>query len=189
MVKIIQEGNKTLRKKAALVPVGDIKSAQIKKILADMKKALDSQHDGVALAAPQIGVSLRIFIISRKAFEIDERESAKGTPTEEHKAQKDMVFINPEITKLSKKRKWTPEGCLSVRWFYGEVQRAEKATVTAYNEKGEKFTRGGSGLIAQIFQHETDHLEGVLFIDKARNLEEIDPEELQQHAQEHDERP
>ena len=88
-----------------------------------------------------------------------------------------MVFINPVITKLSRKKIWTPEGCLSVRWLYGEVARADKATIRAYDEHGKVFTRGGSGLIAQIFQHETDHFDGTLFIDKARNVEVITKEE------------
>ena len=62
------------------------------------------------------------------------------------------------------------EGCLSVRPLWGEVNRSLNATVTAYDEHGTKFTRGAGGLLAHIFQHETDHLDGILFIDKARNV-------------------
>jgi peptide deformylase len=65
------------------------------------------------------------------------------------------------------------EGCLSVRPLFGKVRRATRATIEAYNEHGEKFTMEGSGLLAHVFQHETDHLEGVLFIDKAKNLREV----------------
>jgi MFS family permease len=64
----------------------------------------------------------------------------------------------------------------SVRWLYGDVERSTQATVTAYDEHGESFVRGASGLLAQIFQHEIDHLDGILFIDKAHNLEEVTPE-------------
>ncbi len=64
------------------------------------------------------------------------------------------------------------EGCLSVRPIYGKVRRATRATIEAYNEKGEKFIMNGVVLVAHIFQHETDHLEGVLFIDKAKNIRE-----------------
>ena len=67
------------------------------------------------------------------------------------------------------------EGCLSVRWLYGKVRRSEKATIRAYDEHGKRFTLGASGLIAQAFQHETDHLEGVLFVDKADHLEDVPP--------------
>ena len=62
------------------------------------------------------------------------------------------------------------EGCLSVRPLWGEVNRSINATITAYDENGVKITRGAGGLLAHIFQHETDHLDGVLFIDKARNI-------------------
>ena len=67
------------------------------------------------------------------------------------------------------------EGCLSVRWLYGEVKRATKATVTAYDITGKKFTRSSSGLLAQIFQHEIDHLDGILFTDKTKELKEYQP--------------
>ena len=79
------------------------------------------------------------------------------------------------IRLLSKKRQILDEGCLSVRPLFGKVERSEKATVTAYDENGKKFTRGGSGLLAQIFQHEIDHLNGILFIDKATDLKEQPP--------------
>lgn len=83
-----------------------------------------------------------------------------------------MVFINPEITRLSKKKKEMSEGCLSVRGSYGTVMRHERATVKALDEHGKPFTYHASGLIAHIFQHEVDHLDGILYIDKAVKLEE-----------------
>ena len=64
------------------------------------------------------------------------------------------------------------EGCLSVRPLWGQVERSVNATVEAYDENGNKFTQGAGGLLAHIFQHETDHLNGVLFIDKARHIRE-----------------
>ena len=69
------------------------------------------------------------------------------------------------------------EGCLSVRYAYGKVYRSERATIEAYDEEGNKFSRGAGGILAQIFQHETDHLNGILFIEKAEQLEEISEEE------------
>ena len=68
------------------------------------------------------------------------------------------------------------EGCLSVRWLYGKVKRSEKATVRAHDETGKIFTKGASGLLAQAFQHEVDHLNGILFTDKATHLESLPPE-------------
>jgi peptide deformylase len=87
--------------------------------------------------------------------------------------QQNLVFINPIIKKISKDRKLMEEGCLSVRPIFGKVSRATKATVEAYDEYGRKFIRGGGGLLAHVFQHEIDHLEGILFTDKASNMREI----------------
>jgi peptide deformylase len=89
-----------------------------------------------------------------------------------------MICINPEIIKVSRKKVHVPEGCLSVRWFYGNTVRNEKATIRAYDENGKLFTYGGSGLVAQIFQHETDHLNGTLFIDHATDIEELTEKEI-----------
>lgn len=194
MVTIVQKEAPVLREKASPVNPKDFSSPRLKKILADMTSALEKEEDGVAIAAPQIGVPLRIFVISRRAFEFVENEingkNLHDTETEPPKHKKtparDMVFINPEIIKLSRKKIWVPEGCLSVRWLYGETSRADKATVRAYDEHGKLFTRGGSGLMAQIFQHETDHLNGVLFIDHARNVEKITKEEMERHRHEHE---
>lgn len=165
-----------LREKAESVPLEDIGTKKLHDILTRMKTALHEQEDGVAIAAPQIGVGLRIFLVSGKAAHMYRGEDNKLHVSEGAETEKDLVFINPEITKLSKTKKFMEEGCLSVRWQYGEVKRSEKATVRAYDEHGKKFETGGAGLMAQIFQHETDHLDGVLFIDKAKNLRELPPE-------------
>jgi peptide deformylase len=176
MIEIIQNGNPILRKVAKEVPLAQISKDKVHKVIADMKRALHSQDDGVAIAAPQIGVSLRIFVVAGKIFEED---FIRGDKILEEISPKhpDLVFINPVFKKMSKDKKSLPEGCLSVRPIYGKVRRATKATIEAYNEKGEKFTMEGSGLLAQIFQHETDHLDGILFIDKARDMHESTSEE------------
>ncbi len=193
---ILQKEEKVLRQIAEIVPVEDIGSNRISKIITEMKEALDSQDDGVAIAAPQIGYSLRIFVVSRKVEEIlaEAKESKlnKNKPVKEETEtnpkvninSQDLVFINPVIKKLSKEKKSVEEGCLSVRYLYGQVKRSTKATVEAYDENGKKFQRGGTGLVAQIFQHEIDHLDGVLFIDKAQNVEEIFPEKLKKEKNE-----
>jgi peptide deformylase len=181
MVKeIVQKDHKVLRQIAEKIPVGDITSPKIQKIIKEMEKALEGEHDGVALAAPQIAYPLRIFVVSWRAFD-DEFVSGRQARLEEgeeqeleekKKERKNLIFINPVIKRRSRDKDWMPEGCLSVRPVYGSVHRSKKATVTAYDEKGKKFTMNGSGLLAQIFQHETDHLEGILFIDKARDMRE-----------------
>ena len=162
-----------LRKIALPVPTEEIASKKIKEVLSKMKKALKAEEDGVAIAAPQVGEGVRIFVLSSRALEL--KKNNKKNISEEKSA--DLVFINPEIIKTSRKKKKMEEGCLSVRWLYGEVERHEKVTITAYDEKGKFSTFGASGLIAQIFQHEIDHLNGILFIDKAENVRDLPPQE------------
>jgi peptide deformylase len=172
-VTIVQNGDPVLRELAQTVPVKDISSEKIQKTISDMKIALAGQDDGVAIAAPQIGVPLRIFVVSGAVLSSADPKYAGG----------DIVFINPEITKLSREKNEVEEGCLSVRWLYGKVKRSVKATVRGYDETGKRVLRGASGLLAQVFQHETDHLDGILFIDKAYDLQEIPPEEMQEAKQ------
>ena len=172
MVTILNRDNPLLRKIAKVVPVKDVKSAKIKKIIRDMKTALDREEDGVAIAAPQIGANLRIFIVSPKVFDIVSHHSTKDSP---RGSKKHIVCINPVILKLSKEKAEVEEGCLSVRYFYGNVARSKQAKIRALDENGKVFEMGGSGLIAQIFQHETDHLDGVLFTDKAKDLVDMPP--------------
>ena len=174
MNEIVQKENKVLRQIAQEVSVEDIRSRKIETIIRRMIKALNNQDDGVAIAAPQIGENLRIFVISKKIFEIiEEEQKSNGKKSKREnldefensnkkKEYKDLIFINPEIIKISKKKMKVDEGCLSVRWLYGKVERAEKITVRAYDENGKPFTMGASGLLAQAFQHEIDHLNGIL---------------------------
>ncbi|HBD24833.1 MAG: peptide deformylase [Candidatus Zambryskibacteria bacterium RIFOXYD1_FULL_40_13] len=170
MKKILQKEAPVLREICKSIPLEEISSPQIQKILKEMSTALASQDDGVAIAAPQIGYPLRIFVVSKKVVGIMKKEDKQ--PSEK---AKDSVYINPILKKVSRERATVEEGCLSIRYLYGKVSRGEKATVVAYDENGKKFERGGTGLLAQIFQHEMDHLDGILFIDKAKFVEEIPP--------------
>lgn len=174
-IEIVQKNDKVLRQKSGFVPVNEIGSSKIKKSIADMKEAMHSQPDAVAIAAPQINVPLRIFVVSGKALKII-RVTKNHEVDEKEPIPPDQVFINPKILKLSKEAKYMEEGCLSVRYLYGKVKRSTKAIIEAYDEKGKKFKRGGSGLLAQIFQHETDHLDGKLFIDRAIEVVDLPPE-------------
>jgi len=163
MVKIVQiaeKGGKILRDKAKKVPTAGICTPKIQAILEKMRKGIDAREDAVAIAAPQIGYSLRIFIVSRKVFIVEN----------EDKDAKDLVCINPVITKISRKKTESEEGCLSVNTWYGTTKRAEKISIKAYDENGNVFERGTGGLLAQIFQHEIDHLNGILFVDNAKDL-------------------
>ncbi len=169
MIKIIQVGNPILRDTAKDVPLNEISSIKIKKILDKMSKILGGEKDGIALAAPQIGAPLRIFIVSDKIFNFkknDDENTVSASPA----AFSNLIFINPTIIKLSKNSEGSEEGCLSMYGKYGIVNRAKKMTIRAYDENGKIFERGASGLLAKIFQHEIDHLNGILFIDKAKKI-------------------
>lgn len=177
MAKLVPENHEALHRMAEPVPVEEITSPKIQKVLKDMRTALHAYNvegfAGVAIAAPQIGVPLRIFLVEDM---LPSEDDTKRIPT--------MVAINPEIIKLSKKKKIIGEGCLSVPDAYGAVERAERATIRAYDEKGNKYERGGSGLLAQIFQHECDHLDGILFVDRAEKVWSK-VEEQERRRQEH----
>lgn len=157
MTKIVQKEDPVLRRNAK--EVKDPTNKEIQKILKEMFEALAKEEDGVALAAPQIGQSLRIFVISPKVLD----------------AQK-SIYINPKIISTSKDSKSMDEGCLSCRWLYGKTKRASRIEIEATDENGEKFKAKGKGLLAQIFQHEIDHLNGILFIDHAKDLQELTPD-------------
>jgi len=156
---IVQVGDTVLREEAQDIPIETITSTEVQSLIADMQETLADTKTGVALAAPQVGESVRLFIVAPRAFEND--------------GEKKLVYINPTITNRSRDTEDMDEGCLSVDGTYGSVRRSEKVTIEAYDEHGKKFTRGASGLLAQIFQHEVDHLNGTLYIDKATDVRDV----------------
>ncbi len=169
---IVQDGNPVLRTKAEEVKEAEFGTKAFAEIIDAMTASLDAQADGVALAAPQIGISKRIFVVryDRMAPPV-----AEGEP--EREAQLG-VYVNPEFVRKARKKSEMDEGCLSVRGKYGKTRRAERATVKAQDEHGKKFERGGGGILAQAFQHEIDHLDGILFIDHATNIIEVETSDL-----------
>ena len=164
MTTIVQDGDPVLRLEAEEVPATLFGTPELMSIIDHMKDALDAQADGVALAAPQIGVSLRMFMVRYDRLQ----NHPAGTPV----VPSVGIYINPDFTRTSRKRDLLEEGCLSVRGIYGHTHRFERASVRAQDERGKFFERGAGGLLAQIFQHEIDHLNGVLFIDHAIDLYE-----------------
>lgn len=161
------EGDPVLRQKALPVPSEMIGTPELDAMIATMKKALRDEPFGVAIAAPQVGISYRIFVVRGYVFE----NLRRADPGANDLA--DVVFINPVITYRSEKKdEIEGEGCLSVPNIYGTISRSSRVRVVAQDEKGKKMLRNGSGFIAEIYEHETDHLDGILFIDKATNLHE-----------------
>lgn len=165
IIQIDKKEDNPLRQEARLIKKEEFGTPYLKEVVSVMQITLAKESDGVALAAPQIALSLRMFVISPNAYE----DTAKWKP---------LVFINPRITKISKKTAVMQEGCLSVRWIYGKTTRSVSATIDAYDVEGNKFSYGASGLIAHIFQHEVDHLDGVLFTDHGFDFEEFTEDEI-----------
>ncbi|OGF82172.1 peptide deformylase [Candidatus Giovannonibacteria bacterium RIFCSPLOWO2_01_FULL_46_13] len=184
ILPVLQEPDKTLRSRAKEVPPEEIKSEKIQKLIADMSATLRSIEIGIGLAAPQVGQSLAIFLISEEVL-ITKRDREKIDREEYKKSKasqnwKHFVFINPKIIRVSEDKELVPEGCLSVDNIFGQIKRSKRAVIEAFNENGKKFRKSASGLFAQAMQHETDHLNGILFIDTAINLktlEELEKEE------------
>ncbi len=167
IIQIDEKKDNPLRLICLPVSPSEFGSVELLSLISTMRTTLAQEEDGVALAAPQVAVNKQIFIISPLAF----KEEAIYTP---------LVFINPRIVKTDKKRVEMQEGCLSVRWIYGKTKRYTHVTIEASDEFGKHFIFGASGLIAHIFQHETDHLEGTLFIDHGYELEEYTEEEIKE---------
>ncbi|MDY6367865.1 MAG: peptide deformylase [Clostridia bacterium] len=142
---IVQIGDEVLRKKC--FPVTEIND-KIRELLDDMKETL-AKAEGVGLAAPQVGVLKRIFIVSFDG--------------------KYYECINPEIVKTSGSQTGE-EGCLSVKGKYGTVKRPMKVVVKAKDRFGKEFTVKAEGFMARAFCHENDHLDGILYVDKAESL-------------------
>jgi len=128
---------------------------EIKKINQDMLETMIT-NQGIGLAAPQVGVLKRIIVV---------HPISARTP-EEIAARKPQVFINPKITKKSRETIIDEEGCLNFPGLFLKIKRAKEVEIEALNEKGEKISLKIEGLPARVFQHEIDHLDGILFIDR-----------------------
>ncbi len=148
-----------LRKKTRRVSAID---RSIKKLVANMRETLHADTGRVGLAAPQVGVSLRITVI--------------GIPDEE-----DIILINAEIVRR-KGQRLVSEGCLSIPGYVGQLYRAESVTAKGLDLDGKEIRIKADGLLAQALEHEIDHLNGVLYIDRLESMDvlrKIEPEDIE----------
>ena len=153
-----------LRRKANRVATID---KSVKKLIADLRETLHAAPGRAGLAAPQVGVSIRVAVI--------------GMPEEE-----DIILINPEIVKKQGERV-LEEGCLSIPGYVGEIVRAEKVTVKCKDLTGKEIRIRGEELLAEALEHEIDHLNGILYIDKLtapEKLRKLTPEEMNPEEEE-----
>ena len=150
LLPIITNPNPILRKKS--VEIKQIQTKQFQQLCLDMAKTM-KEKDGVGLAAPQIGQNIRLIVINAKDGAI--------------------CMINPKITKKSLIKEWGEEGCLSIPNVFGQVKRHKKITCKYLDKNGKENKIQAQGLMARVIQHEIDHLDGVLFIDKIKIVERI----------------
>lgn len=148
-----------LRRKARNVTMFDKK---LQTLIDDMVETM-REAPGVGLAAPQIGLSDRLIVV--EYYENDEAEEA-----EDEAKKKVWALINPEIVKASDEKVMGVEGCLSIPNLVGEVERHEAIQIKAINRHGQPMKVKASGWLARIFQHEIDHLNGVVFTDLATRV-------------------
>ena len=158
-------GHPVLRAKALPVPPGQIRSAAVQRLIDDMFETM-REYAGIGLAAPQVHEGVRIFVAGLRDAEVGDAL----------KADDEMPFIaliNPEITLLTEPVAEGWEGCLSIPDVRGLVPRAADVRVQAYDRAGKKLAFTASGLPARVIQHENDHLDGVLFMDRMPSLQSL----------------
>jgi len=152
ILEIVTNPNPLLRKKSVKIRGSEIDSNACRELYRQMSRTMIAR-DGVGLAAPQIGKNIRLITINTK----------NGV----------LCMINPEIIKKSWKKCWDEEGCISVPNTYGQVRRHYKVSCIYLNKNSQKQKIEAEGLLARIIQHEIDHLDGILFIDKAKDIKKI----------------
>jgi peptide deformylase len=160
ILKVARMGHPVLRAKARALERSEIKHAVVQKLIDDMIDTMTEYH-GVGLAAPQVHEGLRLFVAVLDANEAGESE---GEPS---------VVINPEITPVGSEIVDGWEGCLSIPDIRGSVPRAAEVKVRALDRTGERIELHARGFPARVIQHETDHLDGVLFLDRMRSFESL----------------
>ena len=167
--KIITLPEAVLRRKARAITKID---KNLQTLIDDMVETM-RQAPGVGLAAPQIGLSDRLIVV--EYFEREEDEEKEGSP------KKVWAVINPEIVKSSEETLMGVEGCLSIPGLVGEVERHAAIQVKGLNRHGQPVKIKAEGWLARIFQHEIDHLNGILFPDRATRVwkpqDEVEPEQ------------
>lgn len=161
---IVQAGHAVLRERAKEVPIEQIRTPEFQALLERMKESMRAAP-GVGIAAPQIGVPLRVFLVEDREEYIARMAEVEVTERERTPVPL-RVFINPKVTPIGKEKVTFFEGCLSVNGWSALVTRAREVSVEALDERGEKVSWRVRGWPARILQHEMDHLEGTLYIDR-----------------------
>ena len=154
-------GHPVLRRKARALDRSEMRSPAIQKLIDDMLDTMVEYH-GVGLAAPQVHESVRIFVA---ALDAGDEESGRDPEP--------VAIINPEITPVGTETLEDWEGCLSIPDIRGRVPRAKEIKVRAYDRRGDRIELHAHDFPARVLQHETDHLDGILFFDRMRSFDSL----------------
>jgi peptide deformylase len=161
ILKIARIGHPVVRQKARLLTEAEIVSPEVQRLIDDMRETM-YDYEGVGVAAPQVHVSLRLAVLEVQAS--DERA---------HERVPFTVLINPKVTPLSKKLVTAFEGCLSVPDLRGPVPRYERVRLDALDREGLPYSLEASAFHARVIQHECDHLDGNVYLDRMRDLRKL----------------
>ena len=161
LLKRRQFGDPILRKKAKALSKKEILSPQTRRLIANMRYTLAKKKYGVGLAAPQVGGNVTLAIV-----EIKPTKTRPKLPEEKWAS---LVLINPKIIKPLGGRRQLYEGCISFAEVFAKVPRYKKIRVRYLDEKAKTHERNFKGLLAHVIQHEIDHLDGVLFVDRVKD--------------------
>lgn len=160
MLPLTQLPTKTLHNPSTKVSKEDLASAKIQKFIQEMIPAMYN-YQGIGLAAPQVAKNIQVCVVGKDA---------------DKSLKKDLVLINPTFEKLTKKTKTDTEGCLSVPGKVCKVKRSTYIRVTALDLEGNKIEFKAKNFFARVVQHELDHLQGVLIVDRAIEIFDVKPE-------------
>jgi peptide deformylase len=162
ILEVVKYGHPTLRKKGARI---ESVTPAIKELIANMFETMYAAR-GIGLAAQQVGEALLVTVIDVREASAERPSTLElnGQPADPHKLMP-LVLINPELKSVGEMVAG-PEGCLSFPEVYADISRPEKVDVVAMNEDGQRIEFRAGGLLARAIQHETDHLNGILFIDR-----------------------
>ncbi len=158
ILKVARIGHPVVRAAASPVPAGDIASSGFQRLVDDMVVTMH-EYEGVGLAAPQVHVSLRVAVIEVRAS--DERSHAAVPLT---------VLVNPVVTPLGDERVHALEGCLSMPGLRGVVPRFERVRLEAFDRDGRPYAAEASGFFARVIQHECDHMDGKVYLDRMDDM-------------------
>ena len=163
ILKVARMGHPVLRAKARPLQAAEIRSPQLQQLIDDMFETMH-EYQGVGLAAPQVHAGVRLFVAG-----IPPDPDAEKDPDD----VPEMALINPEISVVGRDTVEDWEGCLSIPDIRGRVPRAKQIVVRAYDRTGKRVEIKASNFTARVIQHETDHLDGVLFFDRMKSFESL----------------